>query len=59
MSTLLAFFKALPELLQLVAMLEAGIKQAGVDRKVSDDVKTLHEAFSENNPEKLNALFNR
>lgn len=57
-AALIAFFKALPELLRLVRVLEDRAKEAGIQRKVADDVKTIHEAFNAKDPKKLNELFN-
>lgn len=58
MTTLLAFLRCLPELITLIRTLEAAAKEAETQRKVVDDVKTIHEAFSAKDPTKLNALFN-
>lgn len=58
MSTLLAFLRALPELFKLFKVLDARIKQANLDRKVSEDVKVIHEAFDAKNPDSLRTLFN-
>lgn len=58
MTVLWNFLAALPALFKLFATLQARIDEAAVDRKVVDDVKTIHGAFLEKDPEKLKALFN-
>lgn len=58
MITLLAFFKCFPEIYALFQTLESAAKEAETKRKVSEDIKTIHEAFSEKDSAKLNALFN-
>lgn len=57
MTTILNFLAALPALFKLFETLEKRLEEAGVDRKVVDDVKTIHEAFNAKDPAKLNALF--
>ncbi len=57
MKTLWEFMAALPALLKLFQTLQKRIDEAGVDRKVVQDVKTIHEAFDAKDAEKLNALF--
>lgn len=57
MKTLLAFILALPELLKLFQLLQKRIDEAQVERKVADDVKQIHEAFSTMDAAKLNSLF--
>lgn len=57
MITIWRFFSALPALFKLFAAIEAHIKEAQADRKVVDDIKTIHGAFIEKDPAKLNALF--
>lgn len=58
MRGILAFLAAIPELLKFVKLLESRIREAKVQRKVSDDVKAIHAAFENNDTEALNALFN-
>lgn len=58
MSEIWTFLKALPALFQLVKVLKARLKEAGIERKVSDDVKTIHEAFSAGDSTQLDTLFN-
>jgi hypothetical protein len=57
MITLLAFLKCFPEMFALFQTLEAAAKEAETERKVSEDIKTIHGAFSAKDPTKLNALF--
>lgn len=57
LSTIWTFFSCLPELINLIRALELAAKEAETKRKVKTDVKTIHEAFSSNDPAKLNALF--
>ncbi len=49
---------ALPEIIELLKALQKRIDKADKDRRVADDIKTIHEAFSEKDPAKLNSLFN-
>lgn len=58
MTTFWNFIKALPALLELFKTLDKRIQEAELDRKVVDDVKTIHGAFVDKDPAKLNALFN-
>ena len=58
MNTLWSLVTALPALYKLLKLLQARIDAAGVDRKVADDVESIHEAFNANDPTKLNSLFN-
>lgn len=57
MTLLIAFIKALPEIIQLLKFLQAKIEQAETDRKVRDDIKSIHQAFAAGDPEKLKHLF--
>lgn len=47
-----------PELLELVQTIRKGIADAETERKVSDDIKTIKEAFNDQDSDKLNKLFN-
>lgn len=47
-----------PELLELVQTIRKGIADAETERKVTDDIKTIKEAFSDQDADKLNKLFN-
>jgi hypothetical protein len=51
------FVKALPEIISLLQVIDKNIKVAETDRKVSDDIKSIHKAFSEKDPTKLDHLF--
>lgn len=52
------FFKALPALIELVKEIQKAQKENEVQKKVSEDVKTIHEAFKTKDADKLNKLFN-
>lgn len=52
------FLNALPDLIKLFQTLQKRIDEEGIERKVAQDVKTIHEAFDAKDPAKLNALFN-
>lgn len=56
---ILNLLKALPDIVKLLQTLQQRIDEAGVDRKVSDDVKTIGDAFNAKDAAKLNALFNK
>lgn len=57
LQTLWNLVAVLPDLFKLLRVLQERINAAELDRKVSDDVKTIHEAFNAKDPEKLRALF--
>lgn len=57
MSTLITLIRALPEILALLKAIQAGIDKMDADRKVADDIKTIHEALNAENSSKLDALF--
>lgn len=59
LTVILNFMQALPDLIKLIQVLQKHIDEADVDRKVQDDVKSIHEAFDAKDPAKLNALFNK
>lgn len=54
----LNFIAALPDLIKLLQAVQKRIDESGVERKVADDIKTIHEAFDAKDPNKLNMLFN-
>lgn len=58
MKTLWLLITALPDLIRLLQAMQKAIDQAAVDRKVKDDLKSLHEAFSAKDAAKINAIFN-
>lgn len=58
MTAFLNFLASLPALFKLVQTIQKRIDAAGVDRKVKDDVKLIHEVFQDQDAGKLNALFN-
>ena len=51
------FITAIPDLLKLLAAIDKGIKESQSDRKVKDDVKTVHQAFIDRDGAKITALF--
>ena len=58
LSALIAFFKALPELLKLIENIKRNIEQNAVERKASDDIKKINEAFEKKDPNLLHDVFN-
>lgn len=52
-----AFIKCVPELLALYKVLAKICKEAMVQRKVSDELKNIHEAINARDPEALNRVF--
>jgi hypothetical protein len=56
---LLTLLKYLPDLIELVMLIKRNIDEEQADRKVQEDIKSIIEAFHENNPDKLNHLFKR
>lgn len=57
MSTFWALLLSLPDLFKLVKVLELAAKEAETNRKVKDDIKTIHQAFEQKDAQKLNDLF--
>jgi hypothetical protein len=51
------FLRALPDLLKLVSVLQRRAEEAAVKAQIAKDVKTIHEAFDQNDAQKLNDLF--
>jgi hypothetical protein len=58
MTVLWNFLKALPALFKLFETIQKRIDEAGVDRKVVDDIKLVHDAFQNADAKTLNDLFN-
>jgi hypothetical protein len=58
MKTLWLLITALPDLIRLLQAMQKAIDQTAVDRKVKDDLKSLHEAFNAKDAAKINAIFN-
>lgn len=58
MNIIVTFIAALPDIIKLLQALQKQADEAETDRKVRDDLKTIHEAFNAKDPAKLNALFN-
>lgn len=56
-SAIIGLLGSIPEILKLIAALQAAQKEQVVQKKVSDDVATIHEAFVTKDASKLNALF--
>lgn len=50
--------KALPEIIALLKAIQKGIDEVKTERKISDDVKALHEAFSAKDADRIRAIFN-
>lgn len=48
----------LPAILKLLENLDKRMKAAEMNKKISDDIKTINNAFEANNAEELNKLFN-
>jgi hypothetical protein len=57
MTTWWELVKALPEIIKLIQAIQAAIVKAQADRKISGDIKTIHEAFTSGDASQLNALF--
>ena len=58
LSTFLLLIQSLPDIIKLLGVLDKAAKEAETDRKVKDDVKKIHEAFSAKDPAMLNHIFN-
>ena len=63
-TTIFAFFKtlpallaALPEIIKLIQAIQDGIKEGQIEKKVAEQVKTIHEAYRANDIDKINAFF--
>lgn len=52
------FVTAIPDLIKLLVALDKAIKKAEVDRKVKNDLKSLHEAINANDPSAIAHIFN-
>ena len=57
LKTLWNLLAALPSLVKLLGTIQERIDEEGTKRRVSEDVKKIHEAFDEKDPKKLNDLF--
>lgn len=53
----IALLTALPEIIKLLQTLQTKIDEAGVERKVKDDIATIHTAFANQDADALNKLF--
>lgn len=51
------FIQAIPDLIKLLQAIQKGIIEHDTNRKVTDDLKTLHEAFAAKDATKVTALF--
>lgn len=49
--------RSLPLIIEILKSIQKAIDEAQLERKVSDDLKVVHNAFSERDASKLNALF--
>lgn len=58
MYTAWLFITAIPDLIKLLQAMQVAIDQANTDRKVSDDLKSLHQAFTDKDASKLDHIFN-
>lgn len=50
---------ALPDIIKLIQVLQKANEEAETDRKVQDDVKSIHQAFANKDPALLNDIFGR
>jgi len=57
LSLLLTFFQALPEIISLLRAIQAGINEVDTNRKVKDDIKSIHQALTTKDASKLDHLF--
>ncbi len=57
LKTFFAVLTSLPDILKLVRAIQKAIDEAETERKVSTDLQKIHEAFTTNDPTKLNDLF--
>lgn len=57
-SLIALLIKHLPEILDLLHVIERRLEEAETDRKVSEDLKAVSEAFKEKDATKLRAIFN-
>lgn len=51
------FLTAIPDLIKLLKAIEDAQKAAALNKKVTDDLKTLHQAIANNDPAAVTALF--
>lgn len=58
MKILTILITALPDIWQLLKVLQEHADEAETDLKVKDSIKTIHGAFSAKDPTALNAMFN-
>ena len=58
MSSFWVMLLSLPDIYKLIKTLEALAKEAETERKVKDDIKSIHEAFAAKDAQKLNDIFN-
>lgn len=49
---------ALPDVIKLLQAMQVAVDQANTERKVTDDLKSLHEAFNAKDASKLDHIFN-
>jgi hypothetical protein len=55
--SLITLIKYLPYIIELINAINKRIKEDQLEKKVSDDLKLITEAFNEKDPNKLNAVF--
>ena len=58
MNILVQILILLPDLIKLLTAIDKNIKDQESDRKIKDDIKQIREAFSSQDANKLNAIFN-
>ena len=57
LSAFYALIGALPEVLKLIQILQDAAREEQVQRRLRDDIKTIHQAFSSGDASGLNRLF--
>lgn len=58
LGALLVLIQHLPEILELLNRIDERVKEAKTERKVSEDIKAIGEAFKNKDATKLNEIFN-
>lgn len=57
LSLIFTFLGAIPDLVKLLQAIQAAQKRIETDKKVKDDLKTLHQAISSGDANAVTALF--
>ena len=55
---ILLFIRSIPDLIKLLQALDKIRVDSETDRKVTDDLKSLHQALDAKDPDKVTAIFN-